>query len=272
MHNPDTKTWLKFDEHNSVFQDALNAGYSTAVAGWFNPYCRILPEVLDHCFWTFGGLSQNGMLPSATTIQANMLEPLFYAVGGGLAYRLLSFSRQIPDLTVHESELHISDYQALLDAADKVLDDRSLNFVLLHLPIPHPDGIYDRTTGQFASKHSSYVDNLALADKCLAHLQSKLEQRDEWDSSTIVIMGDHSWRTKLVWRSSPSWTQEEEIASHGGRFDDRPAYIVKLPQQHEGARIEAPFSALNTRKLLDALLTNNIRSAKDLSAWASKGH
>jgi Sulfatase len=270
MHNPNTEAWLKFDEHNSVFQDALNAGYSTAVAGWYNPYCRILPEVLDHCFWALDDVTSNGMLPSATTLQANMLEPLLYAAGSGLAYRLLSFSQQIPDVSVRESELHISDYQALLDAADKVLDDRSASFVLLHLPVPHPDGIYNRATDEFTVSHSSYVDNLALANKCLAHLRSRLESSGEWDSSTVVVMGDHSWRTKLLWKTSPGWTKEDEIASQGGRFDDRPAYIVKLPQQRMGTRFEAPFAALNTRKLLDALLTQNIRSAEDLSVWAQQ--
>jgi arylsulfatase A-like enzyme len=166
--------------------------------------------------------------------------------------------------------LHIADYQALLDAADKELDDRYLNFVLLHLPIPHPGGIYNRAAGEFALKHSSYVDNLALTDKCLAHLRARLEESQEWDSSTIVIMGDHSWRTKLAWRASPDWSKEDEIASQGGRFDDRPAYIVKLPQQRVGRRIEEPFAALNTRKLLDALLTQNIRSPEDLSVWAQQ--
>lgn len=270
IHNPATKAWLKFDDHNSVFQDALNAGYRTAVAGWYNPYCRILPDVLDHCFWAFGDTTSNGMLPTATTLQANIMEPLLFALGGGLANRFPPSSRQIPNVTVLASELHISDYQALLDAADKVLDDRSASFVLLHLPVPHPGGIYNRGTDEFALSHSSYVDNLALANKCLAHLRSRLESSHEWDSSTLVIMGDHSWRTKLLWRSSPGWTKEDEIASQGGRFDDRPAYIVKLPQQRVGARIEAPFAALNTRKLLDALLTQNIRSADDLSVWAQQ--
>jgi Sulfatase len=270
MHNPTTKTWLQFDEHNSIFQDALNTGYSTAVAGWYNPYCRILPEVLDRCFWTSGALSPNGLSPTATTLQANMWAPLLHLAGSGLTHRLLPFSRQIPDVTVRKAESHISDYQALLDAADKVLDDRSASFVLLHLPVPHPGGIYNRATGEFALKHSSYIDNLALADKCLAHLRSKLESSGEWDSSTLVVMGDHSWRTKLIWRASRDWTKEDEIASQGGRFDDRPAYIVKLPQQRVGARIEAPFAALNTRKLLDALLTQNIRSAEDLSVWAQQ--
>ncbi|MEO6909977.1 MAG: hypothetical protein ABI158_03520, partial [Edaphobacter sp.] len=49
LHDPDTRKWEAFDPHKTVFQDALNAGYSTAVAGWYNPYCRILAPVLDHC-------------------------------------------------------------------------------------------------------------------------------------------------------------------------------------------------------------------------------
>jgi hypothetical protein len=269
IHNPDTKAWQKFDEHKSVFQDALNAGYSTAVAGWYNPYCRILPEVLDRCFWAYDDIMPNGMLPSATTLQANMLEPLRSEVGTGLAFRFLPFFRQIPDEDDRASELHIADYKSLVDAVDKVLKDPSANFVLLHMAAPHLPGIYNRATGKFALSHSSYIDNLALTDKCLAHIRSKLEENHEWDSSAIVIMGDHSWRT-FSWRNTAGWTKEDEAASQGGKFDDRPAYIVKLPQEHEGALIATPFAALNTRKLLDALLTQNIRSTEDLSVWAQQ--
>jgi hypothetical protein len=34
-----------------------------------------------------------------------------------------------------------------------------------------------------------------------------------------------------------------------------------------GTRINAPFSAVNTRKLLDAFLAQKIRSKEELSAW-----
>jgi hypothetical protein len=261
LHNRNTKEWLEFDQHNSVFQDALNKGYSTAVVGWYNPYCRILPEVLDHCFWALGH--------TAATLQASMMGPLLYLAEGTSAYRLLPFF-QVSKSVGLESESHIYDYQTLLKETDKVLDNRSANFVLLHLPVPHPDGIYNRATDKFAFSHSSYIDNLALADKCLAHIRSRMESGGEWDSSTVVVMGDHSWRTKLLWRSSPGWTEEDEVASQGGRFDDRPAYIVKLPQQSVGARIDTPFAAVNTRELLDALLAQNIRSTEDLSTWVSK--
>jgi arylsulfatase A-like enzyme len=99
-------------------------------------------------------------------------------------------------------------------------------------------------------------------------VRSKLKQSGQWDSSTVVVMADHSWRTKLLWENAPQWTKEEDVASGGGQFDERPAYVVKLPEQHTGARIDAPFSAVNTRSLLDAFLAQKIRSKEELSAWA----
>lgn len=117
--------------------------------------------------------------------------------------------------------------------------------------------------------NSDYIDNLALADKCLAHIRSKLEQNGQWDSSTIVVMGDHSWRTKLFWMTSRDWTPEEQAASRG-EFDDRPAYLVKLPDQKSGTRIDVPFDALNTRRLFDELLAHRIGSSQELSVWVKQ--
>jgi len=168
--------------------------------------------------------------------------------------------------------MHIEDYQEMSAISDKVLRDPSLQFVLLHLPIPHPEGIYNRATGQLTADPSTYVDNLALADNYLAHFRELLEQTGQWDSSTIVIMGDHGWRTKAIWENFPQWTQEEQNASLGGGFDDRPGYIVKLPGQQKGATIDTPFHAVETRRLLDALLTKKIQSQQDLSAWVQQTH
>jgi hypothetical protein len=67
-----------------------------------------------------------------------------------------------------------------------------------------------------------------------------------------------------------TWTDEDEAASHGGEFDPRPAYMVKLPNQQTAARIDPPFSAVSTRALLDALLQDHLQSPADLQAWASQ--
>lgn len=261
MHNATTGVWQQFDEHDTVFQDALNLNYSTALAGWYNPYCRILPDVLDHCFWINGYSANNSMVPGAT-LQSNLMKP-WISRFGGVATLFSHFS----GLDDHDAQQHLFDYVALADAADRILKDRSIGFALIHMPIPHPNGIYDRRTDRF-STHSDYLDNVALADKFLRHVRLELEQSGQWDDSTIVVMADHSWRTKMMWEETPAWTKEEEVASRGGQFDDRPAYIVKLSEQHKGDRIDAPFAAVNTRRLFDAILGQKIRSKEDLSAWA----
>jgi hypothetical protein len=137
------------------------------------------------------------------------------------------------------------------------------------MPIPHPGGIYSRRTSAFVTSNASYIDNLVLADSYLTHVRQVLQRQGQWDSSTIIVMGDHSWRT-MLWDPTVIWTAEDQAASHGGKFDDRPAYIVKLPQQQLSAHIEAPFAAIHTRALMDCIMSNQIRSSDDLANWVKQ--
>jgi hypothetical protein len=253
IHNPQTNAWTGFDQHGTIFQDAQSAGYKTGLAGWYNPYCRLLPQVLDSCFWT-------AQLTALTTPYRSHFH---------LADLIYSKTFHVPDAGEDLSLRHLSDYRSLFAAADTMLEDSSTNLLFLHMPVPHPGGIYHRATGEFATKNSTYIDNLALADSYLAHVRALLERNGRWNSSTVIIMGDHSWRTKLLWSADPDWTPEEQIASDGGQFDDRPGYIVKLPGQHTGARIDTPFAATNTRQLMDEIIHQKIQSPEQLSAWVT---
>jgi hypothetical protein len=263
IHLASENRWEKFNQHATVFQDALDAGYSTAVSGWYNPYCRILPDVLDRCNWILSGLAQNRSMPQASILR-NTFQPILTSFI--LMDRLHTALTHEPRATDVPATLHIADYQALSALADRLLQDRSADFILLHMPIPHPGGIYNRKTRSLTVGNSTYIDNLALADSYLAHVRTLLESQGQWDSSAIVIMGDHSWRTYL-WSSAPDWTPEEQVASDGATFNDRPAYIVKAPYQKKGARIDLPFAAVNTRLLLDAFIKQQIVSAETLSKW-----
>ena len=80
-------------------------------------------------------------------------------------------------------------------------------------------------------------------------------------------MGDHSWRTKLLWVTDPRWTLEDQSASHGGRFDDRPFYALKLPGQTTSAQIAQPYHATNTKALIDALLRHDLATPEQLAQW-----
>jgi hypothetical protein len=264
LQSPTQALWVPVDQHKTIFQDALDHGYSTAVSGWFNPYCRIFSQVLDRCFWTNHRSIQGGM-SAQQHLLSNVVAPF-----RALWSKVIQIGRT-PDISHDRTppEQHILDYNELLATADTMLDDSSANFLFLHMPIPHPTGIYDRQTGRLTTGPSTYIDNLALADVYLAHLRSQLEQHGEWDSSTVLIMGDHSWRTAPIWSLDTDWTSEEQRASDGGKFDDRPAYILKLPNQQQPAHIDTPYRAIRTRTLLDAIMDQRIHSPQDLEDWVA---
>jgi hypothetical protein len=267
--------WNPFDAHQTVFQDALSRGYSTGIVGWYNPYCRILPEVLDRCFWTFRRTHPGGMV-SDQSLESNLIDPIRHLPGDAL-FSLSKLTDQLPRRPmpmdqIREAQIHIHDYQDLFREADSLLADPQVNFAFLHMPVPHPRGIYDRRLMKFSTGPSSYLDNLVLADQYLAHVRSVLTQQGRWDSSVVIVMGDHSWRTALMWAKSPEWTKEEQAASHGAQFDARPVYMIKMPGQNAGSRIDAPFSAIHTRSLLDAVFSDRLHNADGLQSWAARQH
>jgi hypothetical protein len=267
VRSPEGGAWRRFDGRETVFQDALNAGYSTAVAGWYNPYCRILDDVLDRCYWTDDYMEKNGLVADGT-FKSNLASSADTILQAPTLRRVLQWTLHVPATIEHQKDgAHLRDYRDLARAGDEVLLDSSARFVFLHLPIPHPNGIYDRRTQRLTAENTTYIDNLALADRYLAHVRKLLESSGQWDSSAVLVMGDHSWRTSLVWERFPEWTPEEQKASLG-QFDERPAYIVKLPGQTSGARIDTPFRAIETRALVDGLLAGTIGSAEELKAWA----
>lgn len=267
LRDPETKRLTAFRQHETVFQDAIDAGYTTGVAGWYNPYCRILPEVLDHCFWTYREDTPANLSPRRS-LAVDLVRPFRYLWLD--TKHLFGSGPGAPSEESRDIRQHSADYRDLVAAGDQFLDDPSIDFLLLHMPIPHPYGFYDRAKRAFATKHTSYIDNLALADVYLAHVRQMLEERNEWDGATVVVMGDHSWRTSSIWVDSMTWTDEDQAASNGGEFDDRPAYIVKLPNQQTAARIDQRFATFRTRALLDAMLRDQIHTPADLQTWVGQ--
>lgn len=261
--DPQDGKWSAFPQHATVFQDALNDGYQTGIVGWYNPYCRIMPGVLFHCVWSDSTRLIDG-IQAGDTPGSNLVGILDVLLGNATLGKLFGLKLSQPDRL---KSGQILDFQHLVAAGDSLLADPSADFVLLHMPFPHPPGFYNRLTGVVTAGDRSYIDNLALADRYLAHIRKLLEERGEWDSSTVLVMGDHSWRTDLIWKHAGYWSKEEDQASHGGRFDDRPAYLLKLSHQQASQRIDQPFKALETRRLLDAVLAGRMKTTQDLQKW-----
>ena len=266
LYLKEAQAWTRLDNADTFFGDARRDGYRTAVAGWFIPYCRVLAQVLDRCDWH----SRYTMLPFTAddrSLLSNSLMP-FRMVLDAIPQFFSPRAQARSDASALER--HRDDYEQIAQAADQDLEDSSLGFVLLHMPVPHQNGFYDRQRKQFMrERSSSYLDNLALADSYLGHARSLLEANGDWDRSTVVVMGDHSWRT-FLWNKSPYWVPEDERVSHGGAFDDRPALLVKCAGEQTGGRLNAVFDATRTRALLDQILEGRLWNAADLRQWVER--
>jgi hypothetical protein len=146
---------------------------------------------------------------------------------------------------------HAADLAAIMPAAKALIRDRNIRFVFIHLPVPHPPGIYDRTTGTLRDT-GTYIDNLALSDRVLGDLMRELDATGLASRTTVIISSDHSWRLP-IWKPKPLWTKEEEVASHD-HFDTRPVLMIHSPGQQSEEDVTAPFAQIRIHEILETLL------------------
>lgn len=232
-----------FDAAQTPFAVARERGLTTGVVGWYNPYCSMLGPYLNLCY----RISEEDI-------------PLLFGVRDGfwkdvanpwIHYLTDAFSpagRNRPALR------RVHTFKDLLEHSDWALEQENLDFIFIHLPLPHPPGFYNRETQQFDdSGNRSYVDNLALSDRTLGQLMAILQQSPRWKNTDVIICGDHSWRTWL-WSPRSGWTAEDQAASHGGSYDARPVLMVHLAGQTTAATATAPYPLLGVHDILDDLL------------------
>src|SRR5690348_3010818 len=168
------------DPQQTLFGEARRDGWTTGVAGWSNPYCRLLGSVLDSCFWYPDQFTPaymySHMSPQKSAIE-NALAPLSSSV------RRLMHEKSTDPSPV---DFHVRDAEGVLAPAETLVADKDIRFAFVHMPFPHPPGVYDRGTQQIRNG-GSYLDNLALADRDLQALLDSLRSA-ELDRHTIVIV------------------------------------------------------------------------------------
>jgi len=156
----------------------------------------------------------------------------------------------------YQRRAKIRVYKDLLDDSCQIAQDPSIGLALLHLPIPHPPAIYDRSQGTWSPAGPvGYLDNLALADRALGELRTCLDRAGLTAYTAILVSSDHGWRT-AVWRGNPEWTPEDEAASH--QDTSASPFLLKLPQQTSMFVYDTPFDTVVTRRLIIAILNGRL--------------
>jgi hypothetical protein len=168
------ENWQDFDAHATIFSDAQRLGWTTGVVGWYNPYCRILAGTLDYCFWRMGNGGWSGTSSDQSVLE-NAMAPVAEVV------RLYRSHPGFP-----QEEKHASDLAAIMPQAEALIRDQNIGFVFIHLPVPHPPGIYDRRPPHQRAT-GTYIDNLALSDRVLGELMGTINQTSLAAKTTLVI-------------------------------------------------------------------------------------
>jgi hypothetical protein len=252
-----TRHWVPYETENTLFDLARDTDWRPAVVGWYNPYCRTFESVLSACYWEPGiqdlvpiqmlGASLRGSAWQNARTIPQFIFGFFFSALGGKGFNL--------------QEQNLQDYQSVLRHSEQLIANDKFRFVFLHLPVPHPPGLYDRRTHQLCAC-GNYFDNIALADDLLGQLLRQINATPDAARTTVIVSSDHSWRISL-WKDGVFWTPEEQrIAAHFS--DARPVFLVHFPGQQQGINISAATPELIEHDIIAALLQQKLSTPQSL--------
>ena len=233
----DSPHWQAFDVNVSLFGMAKQSGLTTSIVGWYVAYCPIFKSVATECYWSNDDAQDRG----PTSLDASFAENVWFPLRI-LAEQFLWPSRAWKDEADWNAEGHIASVKDVSQHALQTLATSQADIIYLHIPAPHPPEFWDRHTQKFASG-GSYLDSLDYSDRLLGQMLDVLEAQPRWASTTLIVHGDHSWRTKM-WRPLPGWSAESERISNGGEWDPRPLLLIHAAGEQNAATVTAPTSLM----------------------------
>jgi hypothetical protein len=244
VHHESESGWAPINGAQTAFGDAQNAGWRTAAVGWYNPYCAIYSDAIQNCYWTNHDMF-DGLMAQGAPLATNIYTPLEQIVR-----EIKSPARADRHLCSFDVRQRFQTESDLQQHAFQLLHTDQADFVFLHFAVPHSPNIWSRIRNDYTqSCNSSYLDNLALADRILGNVLGTLKTSARWNQTTVIVQGDHSWRTD-AWNWLPAWTQEDDDASRGV-FDQRPAILIHQPSQNQPQTVSTPWPIIRIHEVVE---------------------
>ena len=211
----------------------------------YHPLPRVLGNKLVDCLFT------------AAPTQVNVLE-------AGLAVSVYRCFRSLFETPSHSlfgtslvARAAAQRYVSVISKAEAMAGNPELDFVFIHLPIPHAPYIFDRSSGRVqpcrASKPEHYLDNLALADLSLDRLTRAIEGCNR--NSTVLVTSDHWWR---------------HAAGYDGTIDRRVPVAIHFRGQEEGLRYSERLNTISLHDLCLAITDGEVTNPNDAERWLRK--
>jgi hypothetical protein len=259
-----------FQSTQTVFAAARSLGLTTAIVGWYHPYCRVLADALTYCY------ARPAQSQFVEEIEARNQRLPAMAIGL-LRRELLQFplaersglvQAPIPSRQAIQKERidHLNEFVDLYDHALAAIRSPYLRFTVVHLPIPHLPGLYNRRTGTLdATGKGNYFDYLGLADKVLADVRATLERAGLWDRTAVLVTSDHPLRVSIL-QSLRDGSAAEERRATGDRERSYIPFILRLPQETGRAEFTDEFDSTIAGDIAVATAAGTLTSYSSVTA------
>jgi hypothetical protein len=227
----------------SIFSSVHGMGGNAAVVGWYLPYGRVFSRDLAACSW-------HAIESILAGTRGTFWESVVYQEQSLLEYGHYSLVHESLAAKYRIAMLGAMHRDALRDSADP-----SLNFLFLHLPVPHAPHFYDRLSRTFTKRNpraDGYPDSLALADIFLGDIRASMIHAGLWDKTTVLISSDHPDRSSRAF---------------DGKADSRVPFLLKLAGQTSGITYAESLRTVVTKALLEAILKRQITTSEDAVRW-----
>ena len=229
----------------NVFQRARESGVNGAIAGFYHPYPRII-----------GASTVESFSVAFMTLQE---DPIYFSGVEGMQripFQIWDALHRVPLIknsgilgARRPKRISRIDYEQVTKHALKMVANPALGLVMLHFPLPHPPGIYDRAHARVNEQSASgYIDNLALTDATLRLLRQTMEAAGQWDNSFILLSSDHP------------------LKEDANRHPWIP-FLLKTPRQTTSLSYAQPFNSVLSQELILAALRGQVRSPEDIAGW-----
>jgi hypothetical protein len=232
-----------------VFDRARSAGFNSAILGSELPYCRMYS--VASCFTS----------PSATEEIAlrrpTVLNHAWHAITSRVSRKPLFDAETRRAARAAEAIA----FDEMRQRAIALATDTRYQLVFMHFPIPHLLSFWDRRGGKYSTADSSsYLDNLALADRTLGEIRTALEHAGQWNDTLVLVTSDHPLRDQTI--EAAHWWNDSETASIKAERKYVP-FLLRLAGPYE---LHAPFHATLTGDLLRAILDRRVTTTQQAAA------
>ena len=258
---------VAWDEQDHLFARAQRLGLRSSVVGWHHPYCRIFGSALASCSWTANICASDSLRTNAVLRRTG--PTLIFPGWPVMPYRF-DYLRIKAEYRVAAAE-QIDQHRNQLERALDEIRRTDVDFFFMHWLVPHPPGMYDRRLNRFsAGPDVNSLDNLEVVDATIGDVRRTLEQAGLWESTALIVTGDHPMRASM-WTGSPAGNREEaELCA--ARKDPRVPLLIKVPGQQTGAVYPAAMDSVMVYDLISAWMEGRAGTIEEIRAlFADRG-